>query len=53
MFAKIYDTEIKVDYNHVDGFNRYPADIIAEYNQSIEEGFDIEKNKTKSAVQEL
>lgn len=45
MFAKIYDTEIKIDYNNVDGFNRYPSDIMAEYNQSIEEGLDIEKNK--------
>ena len=45
MFAKIYDTEIKIDYNHVDGFNRYPSDIMAEYNQSIEEGLDIEKHK--------
>ncbi len=23
MFAKIYDTDIKIDYNQVDGFNRY------------------------------
>ena len=45
MFAKIYDTEIKIDYNQVDGFNRYPSDIMAEYNQSIEEGLDIEKHK--------
>ena len=45
MIAKIYDTEIKIDYNHVDGFNRYPSDIMAEYNQSIEEGLDIEKHK--------
>ena len=45
MFAKIYDTEIKIDYNNIDGFNRYPGDIMAEYNQSIEEGLDIEKYK--------
>ena len=45
MFAKIYDTEIKIDYNHVDGFNRYPNDIMAEYNQSIEEGLDIERHR--------
>ncbi len=45
MFAKIYDTEIKIDYNNIDGFNRYPSDIMAEYNQSIEEGLDIEKYK--------
>ena len=45
MFAKIYDTEIKVEYNHKEGFNRYSSDIMAEYNQSIEEGLDIEKHK--------
>ena len=27
MLAKAYDTEIKIDYNHVDGFNRYPNDL--------------------------
>ena len=46
MFAKNYGTEIKPDYNHVDGFNRYPQDIMAEYLQSIEEGLDIEKYKS-------
>ena len=45
MFAKVYDTEIKIDHNHVEGFNRYASDIMAEYNQSIEEGLDIEKHK--------
>ncbi|MBQ2847487.1 MAG: ADP-ribosylglycohydrolase family protein [Clostridia bacterium] len=45
MFAKIYNKEIKIDYNNVDGLNRYPQDLIAEYNQSIEEGLDIEKYK--------
>lgn len=45
MFAKIYDTDIKIDYNQVDGFNRYLDDIMAEYQQSIEEGLDIEKQK--------
>ena len=45
MFAKIYNTEIKTDYNNVDGFNRYPQDIMLEYNQSVEEGLDIEKYK--------
>lgn len=45
MFAKIYDAEIKIDYNNVDGFNRYPSDIMAEYNQCIEEGLDVEKHK--------
>ena len=47
MIAKIYDTEIKVEYNHKEGFNRYSSDIMAEYNQSIEEGLDIEKQKAE------
>ncbi len=46
MNAKVYNTEIKIDYNHVEGFNRYPADLMAEYNQSIEEGLDVEKYKS-------
>ncbi|MBR3819171.1 MAG: ADP-ribosylglycohydrolase family protein, partial [Clostridia bacterium] len=46
MFAKIYDKEIKIDYNNVDGFNRYPSDIMNEYVQSMEEGVDIEKYKS-------
>lgn len=45
MFAKIYNTEFKIDYNNVDALNRYPEDIMAEYQQSIEEGLDIEKYK--------
>ena len=45
MFAKIYDKEIKIDYKHVEGFNRYLDDIMAEYHQSMEEGLDIEKHK--------
>ena len=45
MFAKNYGIEIKPDYNQVDGFNRYPQDIMLEYVQSIEEGLDIEKHK--------
>lgn len=45
MFAKVYDTEIKIDYKQVDGFNRYLDDIMAEYHQSMEEGLDIEKHK--------
>ena len=45
MFLKIYNTQIKIDYNQVDGFNRYPSDIRAEYNQCIEEGIDVEKHK--------
>ncbi len=46
MFAEIYNKEIKIDYNHVDGFNRYPADLKTEYIQSVEEGLDIEKYKS-------
>lgn len=45
MFAKIYNTEIKIDHNNVDGLNRYPSDLMAEYKQSIEEGLDVEKYK--------
>ncbi len=45
MFSKVYNSEIKIDYNHVDGFNRYPQDLMTEYVQSIEEGLDIEKYK--------
>ena len=43
---EIYNTEIKTDYNHADEFNRYPKDIMAEFNQSIEEGLDLEKYKS-------
>ncbi len=46
MFAKIYDTEIKVDYNDANGFNRYSSDIMDEYRQSMEEGLDLEKSKS-------
>ncbi len=46
MFAKIYNKEIKIDYNNVDGFNRYPTDLKTEYIQSVEEGLDIEKYKS-------
>lgn len=45
MFSKVYNSEIKIDYNNVDGLNRYPQDLMAEYNQSIEEGLDVEKYK--------
>ena len=45
MFSKIYDTQIKIDYNQKDGFNRYLFDIMDEYNQCIEEGIDVEKHK--------
>ena len=38
-------SEIKIDYNQADGFNRYLDDIMAEYNQSVEEGLDIEAHK--------
>ena len=41
----MYDIEIKIDYNQVDGFNRYPADIMAEYQQCVEEGLDVEQHK--------
>lgn len=43
MFAKLYDTEIKIDYNNTEDFNRYPPDIMAEYNQCIEDGLDIQE----------
>ncbi len=46
MFSKVYNTELKVNFNQVDGFNRYLDDILAEYNQSVEEGLDIEKQKS-------
>ena len=42
MNNKIFDTEMKIDYNNVDGFNRYPSDLQTEYIQSIEEGLDID-----------
>lgn len=45
MFAAIYNKEIKIDYNHIEGFNRYPDDLKTEYIQSVEEGLDIEKYK--------
>ena len=41
----MYDIEMKIDYNQVDGFNRYPSDIMAEYQQSVEEGLDIAEHK--------
>ena len=44
MFAKIYGTDIKIDYNNADALNRYPSDIMAEYTQSMEEGLDLENN---------
>ncbi|MBE6811863.1 MAG: ADP-ribosylglycohydrolase family protein [Ruminococcaceae bacterium] len=45
MFAKIYNTEICPDYSNADGLNRYPQDLLAEYNQSMEEGLDVERYK--------
>lgn len=45
MFAKNYGIEIEQDYYDVNGFNRYPSDVMMEYQQSIEEGLDIEKHK--------
>ncbi len=45
MFAKIYNQEIKTDYNNVDSLNSYHADLMKEYVQSVEEGLDIEKYK--------
>ena len=45
MFSKAYNTEFKIEYNNVDALNRYPQDLLAEYNQSIEEGLDVEKYK--------
>lgn len=41
----MYDIKMKIDYNQVDGFNRYLDDIMAEYQQSIEEGLDIAEHK--------
>ncbi len=46
MFSKLYDTELKTDYKNSEGFNRYTDDIMAEYNQCIEEGLNIEKYKS-------
>lgn len=34
-----------IDYNNAHGFNRYLDDIMLEYQQSMEEGLDIEKHK--------
>lgn len=46
MFAKIYDTELKIDYNNIDGLNSYPSDLMKEYVQCLEEGLDVEKYKS-------
>ncbi len=45
MYAKNYGIEIEQDFYDTDGFNRYPSDIMMEYQQSIEEGLDIEQHK--------
>ncbi len=36
---------IKPNYEKIDGCEFYPADIMVEYKQSIDEGLDIEKYK--------
>lgn len=46
MFAKIYDSNIKIDYNNVDALNNYHNELMKEYVQSIEEGLDVEKYKS-------
>ena len=54
MFAKIYNQEIKIDYNNADALNSYHNELMKEYVQSIEEGLDIEKYKPLfEAVSEL
>ena len=45
VLAKNYGIDIKPDYYDVNGFNRYPSDIMLEYCQSIEEGLDIDQLK--------
>ncbi len=45
MYAKNYGIKIERDFYDADGFNRYPSDIMMEYQQSIEEGLDIEQHK--------
>lgn len=45
MLAGIYDSEIKIDYNNIDGFNNYHNELMKEYVQCIEEGLDVEKLK--------
>ena len=45
MYAKNYCIDIKPDYYDENGFNRYPSDIMTEYQQSVEEGLDIEQHK--------
>ena len=55
MFLKVYDTEIKINYDRADDFNRYHKDIMREYQQCIEEGLDVESQKelfTSVAVME-
>lgn len=41
----MHGIRIKIDYNQVDGFNRYPSDIMAEYQQCVEEGLDVAEHK--------
>ena len=45
MIFKSYDSEIKTNYANKDDFFRYPADVMAEYNQCMEEGLDVEGYK--------
>ena len=46
MFAKIYGTEIGINHNDKNTFNRYQSDIMSEYRQSMEEGLDLEGRKS-------
>lgn len=46
MFSKIYGTELETDHAQPDGFNRYPGDMLLEYNQCMEEGLDVEGYKS-------
>lgn len=45
MIFKNYGISIEPDYSDKNGFNRYASDILLEYQQSIEEGLDVEKYK--------
>ncbi len=46
LFSTNYGIKIEEDYYDENGFNRYPGDILLEYQQSIDEGLDIEKYKS-------
>ncbi len=45
MFSKNYGIKIEQDYYNKNDFNRYPSDLLLEYQQCIEEGLDVEKYK--------